>query len=122
MFKINKPCFFFNTGGCFFSNGQVRPESHCKYRHIHVSSPIQKPQFYKFPCKYFHLSRQCKKFNCNFGHIELSPARWLKYFPDNKYPGKNYVTKFHHKWYSKNPNKNWINKDLNCLIILKTRI
>jgi hypothetical protein len=92
--KINKPCYFYNTGGCFNPNGSLKSNNDCKYLHIKVNEPLEKPQHLKAPCKYYHLRGYCKNPYCAFGHIELSKHRWQKYFNNKIFPGENYTTNF----------------------------
>lgn len=82
-----QPCFFFNTGGCFNKDGTVK--TNCKYKHVIVDYPIERPQHTKPPCKYFHLHKHCKNESCTFGHVELNQYNWEKYFA-RKWPGKGY--------------------------------
>ena len=88
--KIQKPCYFFNTGGCYHSDGSVKSEADCKYLHVTVKEPLEKPQHLKPPCKYYHLRGHCKNAYCVFGHSEISADRWEKYFPTHPYPGPDY--------------------------------
>ena len=89
--KITKPCYFFNTGGCYHSDGRVKTEQECKYLHVKVKEPLEKPQHLKPPCKYYHLRGHCKNICCVFGHSELTPERWYKYFPSHIHPGSEYT-------------------------------
>lgn len=90
MNKINKPCFFYNTGGCYHDNGKEKTAIECKYLHVHVTEPLEKPQHLKPPCKFYHLRGSCTNPYCVFGHSELSKDRWHKYFPGHQYPGHGY--------------------------------
>jgi len=92
--KINKPCYFYNTGGCYNIDGTEKKEEDCKYLHIKIIEPLEKPQHLKAPCKYYHLRGYCSNRYCIFGHSELSEDRWKKYFPSKNYPGVGYCKDF----------------------------
>jgi hypothetical protein len=89
--KIHKACYFYNTGGCYHNDGRIKTAEECKYLHVSVSKPLEKPQHLKPPCKYYHLRGHCKDTFCVFGHSELSEERWHKYFSTHQYPGINYT-------------------------------
>ncbi|KKL66009.1 hypothetical protein LCGC14_2149270 [marine sediment metagenome] len=101
--KIQKPCYFYNTGGCYHSDGAVKSEAKCKYLHVKVNEPLEKPQHLKAPCKYYHLRGHCKNSYCVFGHSELSAERWEKYFPTHNYPGMEYTRTGRFNWDGKQP-------------------
>lgn len=92
--KINKPCYFYNTGGCYNSQGKLKSDGECKYLHVKVQEPLEKPQHLKAPCKFFHLRGCCKNPYCVFGHVELSKQRWEKYFSSKPYPGSGYSSNY----------------------------
>jgi len=96
--KIQKPCYFYNTGGCYNSDGSPKSEQDCKYLHVKVIEPLEKPQHLKPPCKYYHLRKICNNSCCVFGHSELSYDRWTQYFPTHEYPGKDYTRAEQYVW------------------------
>lgn len=108
--KVNRPCFFYNTGGCFHKNGFPKKDNECKYMHVKVDYPMEKGQHLRAPCKYFHLGRMCKNPSCMFGHTELSYEKWNWYFPNHFYPGKEYTVA--------TPGCQWLKK-LDFIIFLK---
>ncbi len=89
--KIHKPCYFYNTGGCYHSDGTVKTGEQCKYLHVKINEPLEKPQHLKPPCKFYHLRAHCKNLYCVFGHCELSTSRWTRFFPAHRYPGFDYT-------------------------------
>ena len=91
-------CYFYNTGGCYNSDGTVKSQGQCQYRHIKFNGPMEKPQHLKPPCKYYHIRKYCKDPYCVFGHSELTHERWPRYFPTHPYPGTNYSTSGKIKW------------------------
>ncbi len=91
MKKIQEPCFFYNTGGCYNPDGSPKSEAECKYLHTQINKPVEKGQHLRAPCKYYHLRGECKNKLCLFGHIELSYQKWTWYFPNHFYPGKGYT-------------------------------
>jgi len=98
--KIPEPCFFHNTGGCYFSDGTPKSSKDCNFLHISVDYPVEKPQHLKIPCIYYHLQKNCTNEYCKYGHSELSENRWKRTF-ESEYPGQYYALKC--KW-SKNRN------------------
>nr|QBK87393.1 MAG: hypothetical protein LCMAC201_03030 [Marseillevirus LCMAC201] len=96
--KISKPCYFYNTGGCYHSDGTVKSAAECKYIHVKVTEPLEKPQHLKPPCKYYHLRGHCQNVYCVFGHSELSVERWKKYFFTHNYPGLRYTSTDQFNW------------------------
>lgn len=80
-YKINKPCYFYNTGGCYWSDTQ------CKFMHVLIDKPMEKPQDLKRPCIFYHLKKSCNNIYCNYGHVELSQKKWIRHFPGYQYPG-----------------------------------
>lgn len=96
--KIQKPCYFYNTGGCYNDDGTPKSEDQCRYLHYKVNEPLEKPQHLKPPCKYYHLRRHCNNSYCVFGHAELSLDRWQKYFPNHEYPGHDYTRNGEYSW------------------------
>jgi len=104
--KIQKPCYFYNTGGCYNDNGTPKSESDCKYLHCKINEPLEKPQHLKPPCKYYHLRKICTNNYCVFGHCELSYERWLQYFPTHEYPGQDYTINNNHIWETNVENEN----------------
>ncbi len=96
--KIQKPCYFFNTGGCYHSDGRIKTEQECKYLHVGINEPLEKPQHLKPACKYYHLRGHCKNPYCVFGHSELSSERWNKFFPTHIYPGSDYTKTDKFNW------------------------
>jgi len=89
------PCWFYNTGGCYDDYGNPKNQEHCKYLHIKLDHPMEKPQHLKIPCRYYHLYKKCLNACCTYGHCELSEQKWEKYFPTNKYPGQFYAMNYH---------------------------
>lgn len=96
--KIHQPCYFFNTGGCYHNDGRVKTGDECKYLHVKVQEPLEKPQHLKPPCKYYHLRGHCKNPYCIFGHSELTADRWKIFFPTHNYPGTNYIITNNFVW------------------------
>lgn len=90
MSQKSQPCFFYNTGGCFNSDGTPKHESKCKYSHIHVDEPLERPQDLLKPCNYYHLTGYCVNAYCQYGHVELSKHKWHKFYPDIPYIGTGY--------------------------------
>jgi hypothetical protein len=97
-----EPCFFFNTGGCFHYNGSIKKPSECPFDHIKVDHPLEKPQQYRPPCKYYHLRGFCSNSECIFGHVEIASYKWNRYF-NIDYPGYGYTQNC--GWVGKSPIK-----------------
>jgi len=116
--KIPEPCFFHNTGGCYFSDGTPKSSKDCNFLHISVDYPVEKPQHLKIPCIYYHLQKNCTNEYCKYGHSELSENRWKRTF-DCEYPGQYYALKC--KWirHQNNPNSNETNITSSSKIISK---
>lgn len=115
--KINKPCYFYNTGGCYNNDGSPKTADQCKYLHIKVDEPLEKPQHLKPPCKFYHLRRYCRNVWCIFGHAELSKERWEKYFPQHPYPGGGYGNKSEYVW-DGNKSEELNNKQIKATILM----
>lgn len=96
MIKINKPCYFYNTGGCFNKDGSIKDDCDCKYNHIYIDKPLDKPQHLRPPCKFYHLNKKCYNIYCSFGHIPLLLHKWYKSYPNIPYPERYNE----HIWYS----------------------
>lgn len=111
--KIQKPCYFYNTGGCYKADGTLKSADECLYLHVRVDEPMKKPQHLKPPCKYFHLRKHCNNPYCMFGHTDLPKDRWLKYFPTHAYPGLDYSKRYHCIWHNKSDNTHSSYFDIN---------
>ena len=80
------PCYFYNTGGCYWGDK-------CKFNHIAIEKPMERPQSLRYPCMFYHLKGSCNNIYCIHGHSELSEKKWKKYFPQFQYPGVLYTLK-----------------------------
>ena len=81
------PCYFYNTGGCFHANGTVKESQECKYLHVKVDCPMEKPEHLRPPCRFYHLRGFCIKEDCMFGHSDITEKKWKYYFGTAPWPG-----------------------------------
>lgn len=86
---MKRPCYFYNTGGCYHHDGSEKTAKECLYEHVLLDFPMERPQHLRRPCRYYHLGGYCRDPFCSFGHNELLPDKWARYF-GQEYPGRGY--------------------------------
>lgn len=86
--KIDKPCWWFNRGGC------SKSADDCVYQHV-ILSDIRKPIHLQHPCVWMHVRTpgHCRRGSeCGGDHdYELTADEWKHHFPTFAYQGVGYM-------------------------------
>ena len=86
--KIDKPCWWFNKGGC------SKSDADCIYQHV-IDPSLRKPIHLQHPCVWMHLrsTGSCRNGrSCGGDHdYELTAEEWKHHYPTAQFPGEGYL-------------------------------